>query len=176
MNKKKALVIGSGFAGLSAAINLADKGFQVKILEKNNSIGGRARQFTDSGFTFDMGPSWYWMPDVFESFFNRFGKKVSDYYELIRLDPSYQVVYEYGEAMPIPAQMEDLKKLFDELEPGAGQQLEAFLKQAAYKYEVGINQLVYKPGRSLLEFANPRLLYDVVRMDVFQSIKLSGSS
>lgn len=170
MNKKKALVIGSGFAGLSAAINLADKDFQVTILEKNNSIGGRARQFSESGFTFDMGPSWYWMPDVFESFFNRFGKSVSDYYELVRLDPSYQVVYENGEAMPIPAKMDELKKLFESIEPGSGAQLERFLQQAAYKYEVGINQLVYKPGRSLTEFANIQLLIDVVRMDVFQSM------
>ncbi|GHE57927.1 phytoene desaturase family protein [Roseivirga thermotolerans] len=170
MNRKKALVIGSGFAGLSAAINLADKGFSVTILEKNNSIGGRARQFTESGFTFDMGPSWYWMPDVFESFFNRFGKSVSDYYELIRLDPSYQVIYEGGQAMPIPAKMDALKKLFDSLEEGAGDRLEAFLRQAAYKYEVGINQLVYKPGRSLKEFASLKLLFDVVRMDVFQSM------
>ncbi|WP_420388459.1 phytoene desaturase family protein [Roseivirga sp.] len=170
MNKKKALVIGSGFAGLSAAINLADKGFQVTILEKNNSIGGRARQFSESGFTFDMGPSWYWMPDVFESFFNRFGKSVSDYYDLIRLDPSYQVIYEHGEEMPIPAQMPELEALFDQVEPGAGLKLRAFMKQAAYKYEVGINQLVYKPGRSLTEFASLKLLIDVVRMDVFQSM------
>ena len=170
MNQRKAIVIGSGFAGLSAAINLADKGFQVTILEKNNSIGGRARQFTDSGFTFDMGPSWYWMPDVFESFFNRFGKSVSDYYELIRLDPSYQVVYENGEAMPLPAQMGELMALFESLEPGAGKKLEDFLNEAAYKYEVGINQLVYKPGRSVLEFTDPKLLVDVIRMDVFQSM------
>ncbi|MBO6759592.1 MAG: NAD(P)-binding protein, partial [Roseivirga sp.] len=153
MNKKTALVIGSGFSGLSAAINLAHKGFEVKILEKNNSIGGRARQFSESGFTFDMGPSWYWMPDVFESFFNKFGKSVTDYYDLVRLDPSYQVVYENGDAMPIPAQMAELKKLFDSIEPGSGVQLDEFLKQAAYKYEVGINQLVYKPGRTLTEFA-----------------------
>lgn len=170
MNKKTALVIGSGFSGLSAAINLAHKGFEVKILEKNNSIGGRARQFSESGFTFDMGPSWYWMPDVFESFFNKFGKSVADYYDLVRLDPSYQVVYENGDAMPIPAQMAELKKLFDSIEPGSGVQLDEFLKQAAYKYEVGINQLVYKPGRTLTEFADPKLLIDVVRMDVFQSM------
>ena len=170
VENKKVLVIGSGFAGLSAAINLADKGFDVTILEKNASIGGRARQFTDSGFTFDMGPSWYWMPDVFESFFNKFGKSVSDYYDLIRLDPSYQVVYENGEAVPIPAKMPELKALFDSLEPGSGVRLDAFMKQAAYKYEVGINQLVYKPGRSLAEFADLKLLIDVIRMDVFQSM------
>ncbi len=170
MNKKKALVIGSGFAGFSAAINLADKNFDVTILEKNTTIGGRARKFSASGFTFDMGPSWYWMPDVFESFFNRFGKKVSDYYELERLDPSYQVVYGPGDEMPIPADMGELEALFDSIEPGAGLKLRAFLEQASYKYEVGINQLVYKPGRSLTEFASLKLLIDVIRMDVFKSI------
>lgn len=170
MNKKKALVIGSGFAGLSAAINLASKSFDVTVLEKNNTIGGRARHFSESGFSFDMGPSWYWMPDVFESFFNKFGKSVSDYYELIRLDPSYQVIYEGGDFMPIPAQMLELEALFESIESGAGLQLRAFLKQAAYKYEVGINKLVYKPGRSLTEFTSLKLLIDVVRMDVFQSM------
>ncbi len=167
---KKALVIGSGFAGLSAAIALASKGFETTIVEKNNSIGGRARQFSESGFTFDMGPSWYWMPDVFESFFNRFGKSVSDYYELIRLDPSYQVVYGKGEEMPIPANMGELEALFESIEVGAGLKLREFLKQAAYKYEVGINKLVYKPGRSVTEFASVKLLADVLRMDVFQSM------
>ena len=170
MINKKALVIGSGFAGLSTATSLASKGFETMILEKNSQIGGRARQFSESGFTFDMGPSWYWMPDVFESFFNRFGKSVSDYYNLIRLDPSYQVVYGIDDGMPIPAKMNELEKLFNSLESGAGLQLREFLKQAAYKYEVGINKLVYKPGRSLIEFASLKLLIDVIRMDVFQSM------
>lgn len=170
MINKKALVIGSGFAGLSVATSLAHKGFETTILEKNSSIGGRARQFSESGFTFDMGPSWYWMPDVFESYFNRFGKSVADYYELIRLDPSYQVVYGINDGMPIPAEMSELENLFESLEKGAGLQLREFMKQAAYKYEVGINKLVYKPGRSLTEFASLKLLIDVIRMDVFQSM------
>ena len=170
MTKRSVLVIGSGFAGLSAATTLADEGFQVKIFEKNTDIGGRARKFTASGFTFDMGPSWYWMPDVFEDYFGRFNKKVSDYYELERLDPSYQVVYGKDDTLEIPANMEELKSLFDSIEPGAGEQLQKFLDQAAYKYQVGINNLVYKPGRSLMEFASPKLLFDVIRMDVFQSM------
>ena len=170
MTKRSVLVIGSGFAGLSAATTLADEGFQVKIFEKNTDIGGRARKFTASGFTFDMGPSWYWMPDVFEDYFGRFNKKVSDYYELERLDPSYQVVYGKDDTLEIPANMEELKSLFDSIEPGAGAQLQKFLDQAAYKYQVGINNLVYKPGRSLMEFASPKLLFDVIRMDVFQSM------
>lgn len=170
MTKRSVLVIGSGFAGLSAATSLADKGFQIKIVEKNTDIGGRARKFSTSGFTFDMGPSWYWMPDVFEAYFNKFGRQVSDYYELERLDPSYKVVYSKEEQVDIPAMMPELEALFEKYQPGAGKQLKKFMAQAAYKYEVGINKLVYKPGRSLMEFASPRLLYDVVRMDVFQSM------
>lgn len=170
MNKGTVLVIGSGFAGLSAATSLADKGYSVKVLEKNSTVGGRARQFKTSGFTFDMGPSWYWMPDVFENYFQKFGKKVSDYYELERLDPSYQVVFGPDEFVDIPAKMNELEALFESYEKGAGKRLKDFLKQAAYKYEVGINQLVYKPGRSLTEFASPKLLIDVLRMDVFQSM------
>lgn len=170
MTKRSVLVIGSGFAGLSAATSLADKGFQIKIVEKNTSIGGRARKFSTAGFTFDMGPSWYWMPDVFEAYFNKFGKQVSDYYELERLDPSYKVVYSKEEQVDIPAMMSELEALFEKYQPGAGEQLKKFMAQAAYKYEVGINKLVYKPGRSLMEFASPKLLYDVMRMDVFQSM------
>lgn len=170
MSKGKVVVIGSGFAGFSAAICLADKGFKVKILEKNTSIGGRARQFTESGFTFDMGPSWYWMPDVFESFFNHFGKTTADYYELIRLDPSYQVIHGKNDFMPIPANMQEIEKLFDSIEPGAGNQLREFLKIAEYKYEVGINKFVYKPSRSVLEFANSKLAIDAVRLQIFQSM------
>ncbi|MGW8121698.1 phytoene desaturase family protein [Roseivirga echinicomitans] len=170
MKKGKVVVIGTGFAGLTAAICLADKGFSVTILEKNSTIGGRARQFTDSGFTFDMGPSWYWMPDVFESFFNQFGKTTADYYELLRLDPSYQVIHGKNDFMPIPANMQELEKLFNSIEPGAGEQLRKFLKIAAYKYEVGINKFVYKPSRSILEFANPKLAIDAVRLQIFQSM------
>ncbi len=170
MAKNTVLVIGSGFAGLSAATSLADKGYQVKILEKNPTIGGRARKFSASGFSFDMGPSWYWMPDVFENYFQKFGKNVSDYYELERLDPSYKVVYSKDDHADIPANMGELESLFDSIEPGSGIQLRKFLKQAAYKYQVGINDLVYKPGRSLTEFASPKLLIDVIRMDVFQSM------
>ena len=170
MKKGEVVVIGAGFAGFSAAICLANKGFNVKILEKNPTIGGRARQFTDSGFTFDMGPSWYWMPDVFESFFNQFGKTTADYYELIRLDPSYQVIHGKNDYMPIPANMHELERLFDSIELGAGEQLRKFLKIAEYKYEVGINKFVYKPSRSILEFANPKLAVDAVRLQIFQSM------
>lgn len=170
MSGKKVVVIGSGFAGLSTATYLADKGCNVTVLEKNKDLGGRARQFTAEGFTFDMGPSWYWMPDVFDRYFENFGKKTSDYYELIRLDPSYHVIFGKDDVMKVPANMDEFKSMLENLEPGAAKALDKFLEQAAYKYEKGINDLVYKPGRSLTEFMNPKLLYDMIRMDIFSSI------
>lgn len=171
MNKpKKVVVIGAGFAGLAAASSLAQLGFQVQVLEKHDLPGGRARSFQQQGFTFDMGPSWYWMPDVFEKYFRQFGKTPGDYYHLQRLDPSYTVVFGPNDFLDIPAGMPELRALFESLEPGSGARLDKFLAQAAYKYEVGINRLVYKPGRSLTEFLDPKLLLDVLRLDVFQSM------
>jgi phytoene desaturase len=170
MPKKNVVVIGAGFAGISAATHLAASGYDVILLEKNAGPGGRARQFEAEGFVYDMGPSWYWMPDVFENYFAHFGKKPSDYYDLIRLDPSYTVVFGKDEFMEIPADYSRFKALLETLEPGVGPKLDEFLKQAAYKYQVGINDLVHKPSRSLMEFASPGLLADVIRMDVFQSM------
>lgn len=164
------IVIGSGFAGLSAASCLAKQGHQVTVLEKHELPGGRARQFFVDGFTFDMGPSWYWMPDVFEKFYNLFGKTTSDFYQLDRLDPSYRVVFGENDHWDVAADFEALKQQFEALEPGSGKHLEAFMKESAYKYEVGINDLVYKPSRSLTEFFDARLLYGLLKMDVFSSI------
>lgn len=164
------IVIGSGFAGMSAATFLAKAGWNVTVLEKHHQPGGRARQLHAEGFTFDMGPSWYWMPDIFERYFNQFGKKVSDYYELKRLDPSYRIYYK-NDVVDIPADYAALKALFEEIEPGSGKQLDAFMDEAAYKYEVGINKLVHKPGLSLTEFADMDLVKGIFKLDVFASMK-----
>ncbi len=163
-------MIGSGFSGLSAATYLAKAGCDVTVLEKNESSGGRARNFVAKGFTFDMGPSWYWMPGVFENYFSYFGKKVSDYYTLKRLDPSYRIYWNDG-PMDIPADFSELQKLFESIEPGAATQLEAFLIEAKYKYEVGINKLVLKPGLSITEFLDWELAVGVFKLDVFTSMK-----
>jgi phytoene desaturase len=165
-----ALVIGAGFAGLSAASFLAKKGWDVTIVEKNEMPGGRARKFEAEGFTFDMGPSWYWMPDVFEKYFGSFGKKVSDFYELQRLDPSYRVYFEKA-TWDLPANYEALKNLFESIEPGAANALDLFLAEAKYKYEVGVGKLVYQPSISITEFIDYELIKGVFKLDVFQSMK-----
>ena len=168
---KKAIIIGSGFSGLSAASFLAKYGWDVTVIEKHNTPGGRARQLKDEGFFFDMGPSWYWMPDVFERYFQCFGKTHSDYYALKRLDPSYRVFWE-NESIDIPADYDQLKNVFEKIEIGSGKKLDQYLKQAAYKYEVGINKLVQKPGHSWSEFLDWELIKGIFKLDVFSSIKI----
>ncbi len=167
---KKAIVIGSGFAGLSAASFMAKAGWDVTLLEKHQQPGGRAQKFEAEGFTFDMGPSWYWMPDVFERYFNCFGKKVSDYYSLKRLDPSYTVYYPENK-IDIPADYDALKALFESIELGAAAQLDKFLAEAAYKYEVGVKKLVFKPSLSVMEFADIELAKGILKLDVFTNMK-----
>ena len=167
---KKAVIIGSGFSGLSAATFLAKYGWDVTIVEKHDMPGGRARKLVKNGFTFDMGPSWYWMPDVFERYFNCFGKKSSDYYSLKRLDPSYRVFWKDGK-MDIPADYGKLKSLFETIETGSGKQLDNYLEQAEFKYKIGINNLVQKPGQSWAEFLNWDLIKGIFRLEVFSSIK-----
>ncbi len=168
--KKKIVIIGSGFAGLAAACFMAKAGWAVTVLEKHSQPGGRARQLKQDGFTFDMGPSWYWMPDVFEKFFAAFGKKVNDYYTLQRLDPSYRI-YFHDVMMDVPANYDELKMLFETIEPGSGKQLDVFLKEAAYKYETGMNKLVYKPGLSVTEFIEADVVKGVFKLDLFTSMK-----
>jgi phytoene desaturase len=167
---KKAVVIGSGFAGLSAACFLAKAGCDVTVLEKQHTPGGRARQLKEDGFLFDMGPSWYWMPEVFERFFNCFGKKVSDYYQLQRLDPSYRI-YWPDNVMDIPASYIALQKLFESIEPGSAAMLDKFMAEAGFKYNVGINKLVHKPGHSYTEFLDWDVIKGVFKLDVFTNMK-----
>ena len=167
---KKIIIIGSGFAGLSAACHLAKQGFDITILEKNSCPGGRARKMETAGYTFDMGPSWYWMPEIFENFFQAFDKKVSDYYELIQLDPAYKIVFGPNDELAVPAKMDALKALFESYEPGSAAKLEHFLKEAEYKYKVGIGEFVQKPGHSILDFADLRVLSSVFRLQMLSSM------
>jgi phytoene desaturase len=167
----KAIVIGSGFSGLSAAATLAKFGWQVTVLEKNDQAGGRARIWKKDGYTFDMGPSWYWMPDVFESFYNQFGKTTADFYQLVRLNPSYKVVYEDQTEMFLPAEIEKLEALFESKEAGSGLKLRAFLKDAKYKYETAMSEYVTRICDKPTEFFDLKLIMKSFQMELFSSLK-----
>ena len=154
--KKTIAIIGSGFSSLAASCYLAQQGHDVTIYEKNSSIGGRARQFKSNGFTFDMGPSWYWMPDVFERFFNDFNKQTADFYELIKLNPAYRVYFGINDFISIFDNLEEIISTFESIEIGSGKKLQSFINHAKSNYDIAIKDLVYRPGVSPLELITPK--------------------
>lgn len=165
------IVIGAGFAGLSAASYLARGGARVTLLERHGMAGGRARTFSAEGFRFDMGPSWYWMPDVFERYFADFGTSVAEQYDLVRLDPSYRVVFGDGDALDIPAKLAHLYRLCEDIEPGSARRLKKFLAEAQYKYEVGMSEFVEKPSHSLAEFADVRVAQAALKLHMLKDME-----
>lgn len=167
--KKKIIILGAGFSSLSASCYLAQAGYDVLVLEKNDAAGGRARQLKRDGFIFDMGPTFYWMPDVFEKFFGDFNRRVEDFYQLNRLSPSYQVCFGTDDYLPIEADLAKIKNRFEELEPGSSFKLEQFLLKARDYYDIAVKDLVYKPGEKLTEIITPAT---IKRLNAFtRSIK-----
>lgn len=168
---KKIAVIGSGFSGLSAAAYLAKAGNEVHVFEKHEQPGGRARQFTtEQGYVFDMGPSWYWMPDIMERFFADFGYKTADFFELISLNPQFEMIFS-DEKIDVPENLEDLKTLFEKIEKGAGLQLEKFMQSAKFKYEVGMQDFVHKPCHSWTEFIAPKIAKSALKLDLLTNFR-----
>lgn len=169
----KVVVIGSGFAGLSAACYLAKYGFEVTLIEKNGQTGGRASVWEKDGFRFDMGPSWYWMPEVFEDFFGHFGKQVSDYYELKRLDPGYRIYFKDNESIDVPADYNSLLDEFEKREKGSAKALEEFLKDAEFKYKTAMADYVNRLSNSITEFLEPGLMIKAIQLNLFSSLRKS---
>lgn len=149
--KKSVSIIGSGFSALAASCYLAKDGYNVTVYEKNDTLGGRARQHIEKGFTFDMGPSWYWMPDIFERFFADFNKKPSDYYHLTKLSPAYKVFFGQDDFITIADNLKEICNTFEQVETGSGAKLEAFMKEAQDNYNIAIKDLVYRPGETAME-------------------------
>ena len=160
------VVVGAGVGGMAASARLAQDGFSVTVVERNDQVGGRARIWQKDGYTFDMGPSWYLMPEVFERFFAQFGKTPADYYELVKLDPSYRVFFGPGVAHDVPPDRARTEALFDRLEPDGGAKLARYLDEAAYKYKVAVGEFLYRDYRSLFDFLNGRMLTEGLKLNV----------
>lgn len=163
------MIIGSGFSGLSAAAYLAKAGHEVHVFEKNATPGGRARQLNGHGYVFDMGPSWYWMPDVFENFFHDLGYRVEDLYALHRLDPAFEIVFGKNDVMSVPSGREELRALFEQAEPGSAARLDRFLAEARKKYELSMEKLIYQPGLSFREYLSLDVLRKSAGLALFSS-------
>ncbi|MCT4663792.1 MAG: phytoene desaturase family protein [Flavobacteriales bacterium] len=151
---QKVIIIGAGFSSLSTACYLAKEGYQVTVFEKQNYVGGRARQLKKEGFTFDMGPTFYWMPDVFDAFFEDFGRSTNDFYELNKLATAYRVIFENEEVIDIEDHLDKIAQKFEEIEKGSGAKLKKFIAKAKENYELAIQDLVYQPGENLFEIIN----------------------
>ena len=174
MSTQKIIIIGSGFSSLSASCYLANQGFDVTILEKNKTVGGRARQLKKDGFVFDIGPTFYWMPDVFESFFNDFSKSTTDYYTLEKLNPAYQIYFEKNDSIKISDNLEAIKTTFENIEKGSGKKLQQFIDNAQINYEIAIKDLVYKPGENALEIINSKTILKLYQFILTIKKQVSG--
>lgn len=166
-SEKRLVVVGAGFGGLAAAALMAKNGWDVTVLEKNSQTGGRARIWEHGGYRFDMGPSWYLMPEVFENFFRLFGRQREQFYQLVKLDPSYRVFFGPQQSVDVRDDPDQLARLFDGFEPGGGQKLKRYLEEAKYKYEVAVGEFLYRNYRSVFDFLNRRLIVDGLRLHVF---------
>lgn len=163
-------IIGSGYSGLSAACFSAQQGHKTFVFEKNEQIGGRSRSFSEKGFMFDMGPSWYWMPDVFEKFFRQFGKSTSDYYTLVKTEPAFQLFFHGSEPLKIPNSLDEIYPLFESIEKGSADKLKKFMSEGEYKYRVAMEQLIYKPALSWAEYATYDVMKGALKTHIFKSM------
>lgn len=165
---KSVLVIGSGIGGLGTACLFAKKGYQVTVVEKNPNLGGRANVFEAEGFRFDMGPSWYLAPDIFEHFFELMGENVSDHLDLVRLSPSYRIFFRNnGDKVDITSDIEKDTQTFETIEPGSGEKLRAYLRQSEYQYNVATQHFMFKNYDSIFDFLNKRVMTEGQKLSVF---------
>lgn len=167
---QKILIVGAGFGGLAAAALLARDGCDVTVIEKNCGPGGRAMVFREQGYTFDMGPSWYLMPDIFERFFAALDRKVEDYYSLTRLDPSYRIYFGREDFLDVSSDLEENYRLFERLEQGAGERLRAYLAQAEYEYNVAVNEFLFREYRTIFDFFNRRTMIEGRKLHVMENL------
>lgn len=169
--RKKVVIIGSGISGISAAAYASKAGHEVHVFEKNEGPGGRASQLvTNNGYTFDMGPSWYWMPDIINNFFQDFGRNATDFYDLVPLDPQFEILFRDG-SINMPRNYDEACDLFESIEPGAGKRFDLFMQAAKYKYDVGMRDFVTKPCHSWMEFASPKIFKSAMRLDLLTNYR-----
>ena len=169
--RSRIAIIGAGISGLTAAVAAAAEGYEVTVYEKLDTPGGRARQFSSHGFRFDMGPSWYWMPDIIDEEFRRYGYERSDFFELHQIDPTYTVFWDDDDPLHVPVDTHQLKDWLEHREEGASEQLERFLEEAGRKYEVGMWDLAQKPSLKIRDLIKPKMIKDILSLDLVRSMQ-----
>lgn len=172
MSQKEVIIIGAGIGGLATACLLGKKGYKVKIIEKNSQVGGRARIYTEDGFTFDMGPSWYMMPDIFEHFFELMGEDITQHLKLKRLSPSYRIFLKSEKKhYDFYSDLEKTIDTFETLEPGSGKVLRKYMATTKYQYEVSKNEFMFKNYDTIFDFFNKRVMVEGRKLPLFSSVR-----
>lgn len=175
MRSQKVIIIGAGFAGLTTAALLAKEGFKVTVLEKNHEPGGRAITYREKGFVFDMGPSWYLMPEAFEHYFKFFNKTPRDYFKLVKLDPSYRVYYGKNDHYDISSELKDNRKNFNRIQKNGYQQMLRYLDLAGYQYKVAVKNFLYRDYNSIFDFFNKQVVLEGTKLNIFKSVDSLGT-
>jgi len=165
------IIVGAGFGGLSLAALLSNAGKDVLLIEKNSEQGGRARYYREKGYTFDMGPSWYIMPDVYEKYFNDLGLDISDCYDLVRIDPSYKIFFKDGEKIFVSSNLEENFKLFDTFEENGGKKLQKYLERAEKDYKIAVEQLLMRDYDQLRNLIDGRMIRESITLPLFGNIE-----
>jgi phytoene desaturase len=153
---RRVVVIGGGISGLASAALLAREGHEVTLLEKNDEVGGRAGSWSHEGFRFDLGPSWYLMPEVFDHFFRLMGTSAAERLDLVELDPGYRVLFEPTADDPaasapidVPRGLDENVELFERVEPGSGERMRRYLRSARDTYDIAKRRFLYTSFGSL---------------------------
>jgi phytoene desaturase len=164
---KKVIIIGAGVGGMATANLLAKIGYKVEVYEQHPGPGGRAGKFSADGFTFDTGPSWYLMPEVFEQYFGLLGAKPEDYYTLARLKPAYKVFYDYRSPLTVSGDLDQDKKMFEAVEVGAGARLAHYVASAEEVYRTSIQKYLYNPTSFIRAATDMRIIRDLPMLSKF---------
>lgn len=168
---KRIAIIGAGIGSLSAAALLAKRGYHVTVFEKNEQLGGRAGVFEAQGFRFDMGPSWYLMPDVFEDYFRALNEDIHTHLDLIRLDPAYRVFFE-GDTTPLdmPADPKKRDAIFAKLEPNGDKKIQHYLKKVGRQYELIVSTYLRRHYRSVTDLMSNKILVSLITIPIMGSV------
>lgn len=155
-----AVVIGSGFGGLAAAVRLGARGYRVSVIEQLEQAGGRASVFRQDGFTFDAGPTIITAPFMFEELWALCGKRFADDVDLRSLDPFYRIVYDDGGTFDCMGGAEAMRAEVARLAPKDVAGYERFLKYSEEIYRIGFEKLAHVPFGSMTDMARmaPELL------------------
>lgn len=166
----RAVVIGAGVGGLTAAMKLAHRGWQVDVYEKQGEPGGRCGRVEAQGFRWDLGPTILLMPFVFEQAFASVGKRLADYLTLVRCDPNYRVTFRDDTTLTLSTELTSMREELERLEPGSFERYLRFLARGRERHDTSMERFVGRHFDSLGDFLTLENLPHLFRVGAHQTL------